>query len=109
MTAGEDQTTIENQAISFNGNYTDSGILDTHTIKWEFGDGTVVENELNPTYTYTNLGTYTATLTVTDKDGGTRSDTLRGTPSSGETVAAEAEFNKVSGGGSILRKDISES
>ncbi|WP_416350892.1 PKD domain-containing protein [Rivularia sp. UHCC 0363] len=77
VTAGEDQTTIDFQAITFNGNYTDPGILDTHTIRWEFGDGTVVENELNPNYTYTNPGTYTATLSVTDKDGGSSSDTLQ--------------------------------
>jgi len=31
---------------------------------------------LNPNHTYTNPETYTATLIVTDKDGGTSSDTL---------------------------------
>ena len=76
VNAGDDQTAIENQEIIFNGNYTDPGILDTHTIEWDLGDGTVVENELNPTHTYTTPGSYIATLTVTDSDGGTDSDTL---------------------------------
>ncbi len=76
VNAGDDQTAIENQEITFNGNYTDPGILDTHTIEWDLGDGTVVENQLNPTHTYTTPGSYIATLTVTDSDGGTDSDTL---------------------------------
>ncbi|NJO63026.1 MAG: PKD domain-containing protein [Richelia sp. RM2_1_2] len=77
VNAGDDLSTIENQAITFNGNYTDPGILDTHTISWDFGDGTVVEDILAPTHIYTTPGAYTATLTVTDKDGGTDSDTLQ--------------------------------
>ena len=86
--AGEDRTAIENQEITFNGNYTDPGILDTHTIAWDFGDGTVIRSEgvregesegviyFKPTHTYLTPGSYIATLTVTDSDGGTDSDTL---------------------------------
>lgn len=37
---------------------------------WLFGDGTV-STAANPAHTYTNVGTYTATLTVTDNQGAT--------------------------------------
>ncbi|MCE9518325.1 MAG: PKD domain-containing protein [Verrucomicrobia bacterium] len=37
---------------------------------WLFGDGTV-STSANPAHTYTNVGTYTATLTVTDNQGAT--------------------------------------
>jgi PKD repeat protein len=74
--AGNDVTIDEGQAIAFNATYNDPGILDTHTINWDFGDGSTTNATLTPTHIYANNGTYTAKLTVTDKDGGITSDTL---------------------------------
>ncbi|MFA5366979.1 MAG: PKD domain-containing protein [Dehalococcoidia bacterium] len=63
--------------ISFNGSFTDPGTLDTHTIVWNFGDGTpAVTGTLTPTHAFTAGGSYTVTLTVTDDDGGIGADTL---------------------------------
>ena len=39
--------------------------------EWDFGDGTPVSNEANPTHTYESAGTYTVSLKVTDNRGGT--------------------------------------
>ena len=36
---------------------------------WNFGDGSSVQNELNPSHTYAAAGEYTVTLTVTDNGG----------------------------------------
>ena len=43
---------------------------DDMTIEWDFGDGTI-SDELSPDHTYTEPGSYTATLTATDNDGET--------------------------------------
>jgi PKD repeat protein len=43
---------------------------DDMTIEWDFGDGTT-SDELSPEHTYTEPGSYTATLTATDGDGET--------------------------------------
>lgn len=75
VTAGDDQTIDEGQSVTFNSNFTDAGILDTHTIIWDFGDGTTSYNILNPTHTYADNGNYTATMIVTDSDNATSSDT----------------------------------
>ena len=46
------------------------------TSSWNFGDNSSVSNEANPTYTYLSPGTYTATLTVTDEQGLSSTDTV---------------------------------
>ncbi|MEJ2709400.1 MAG: PKD domain-containing protein, partial [Anaerolineales bacterium] len=42
---------------------------------WDFGDGSN-STEANPSHTYTSIGTYQATLTVTDDDGASHSALL---------------------------------
>ncbi|MCC5615423.1 PKD domain-containing protein [Nostoc sp. CHAB 5836] len=74
--AGTDFTANEGQTVTFNGTYTDPGILDTHTYTWDFGDGNTINGTLTPTHIYANNGTYTAKLTITDFDGSVSNDTL---------------------------------
>lgn len=54
--------------------------------EWNFGDGTPVSTEQNPTHTYAAAGTYTVTLTVTDGQGMTNAyslgQTVQGLPTS---------------------------
>ncbi len=61
-----------NQPLSFAGSATDPGQADMaagFTYQWNFGDGTGGTGA-NPSHTYANEGTYTATLVAMDKDGG---------------------------------------
>ncbi|MCP3923300.1 MAG: PKD domain-containing protein, partial [Desulfobacterales bacterium] len=80
--AGPNQASDEGDEVAFAGSFTDPGVLDTHTVEWDFGDGGTASDTLTPTHTYAddgppaNGGAYTATLTVTDDDGGVGGDTL---------------------------------
>ncbi len=66
------------EAISFTGNYTDPGALDTHTSRWNFGDstsssasyGAAGAGNVSASHAYGAPGTYHVSLTVTDDDGG---------------------------------------
>jgi hypothetical protein len=87
VNAGPDSTTLTVTPIVFNGSFTDPGSLDTHTIQWDFGDGSQATGTLTPSHAFTNAGIYTATLTVTDDDGGVGQDTLR------VTVNAQANLS----------------
>ncbi len=55
--------------------FTDPGFLDTHEISWATGDGAVLPYQdtatwIPPHYTYVNEGSFSATATVRDDDGG---------------------------------------
>jgi PKD repeat protein/glucose/arabinose dehydrogenase len=55
-------------------NFSSEGSLDPDPgdsirFEWDFGDGTPVSTESNPTHTYTQAGRYTARLTVFDSTG----------------------------------------
>jgi hypothetical protein len=73
-------------AVTFSGDFTDPGILDTHTAYWDWGDGTsstgvVTESDgsgdATRQHTYALPGDYTIALVVTDKDGGHDSGSMQ--------------------------------
>jgi PKD repeat protein len=74
--AGADQIITDGSEVKFIGSFNDPGTLDTHEIKWDFGDGTGAEGTLTPVHKYAGKGNYTARLTVADDDGGIGSDTV---------------------------------
>jgi hypothetical protein len=68
-------TSLQNAPVTFAGTFADAGTADTHTIVWNYGDGTsqtfaaTAANALTPSHAYATAGTYTATMTVTDSGG----------------------------------------
>jgi hypothetical protein len=65
--------------ISTSADFSDPGVLDTHTALWDWGDGSTSPGVVSETsgsgsvsasHIYAAAGLYTLTLTVTDKDGG---------------------------------------
>jgi len=76
VNAGLDQIAAPGEEVHFSGSFTDPGVVDTHTIIWDFGDSTTATDTLTPTHIYSEAKKYTVTLTVTDDDGGVGIDTL---------------------------------
>jgi len=78
VTAGPDTTAAWERPVQFNGSATDPGTADqsTLTFTWEFGDGSPsASGGSSVIHRYSTPGDYDARLTVTDKDGGSSSDT----------------------------------
>ncbi|HKQ99899.1 MAG TPA: ExeM/NucH family extracellular endonuclease [Pyrinomonadaceae bacterium] len=81
LTASPNPATV-NGAVNFSATFTDADASDTHTATWQWGDstssaGTVSGNSVNDSHTYTAVGTYTATLTVTDSHNNTDMATVQ--------------------------------
>lgn len=89
VNAGSDLEVTAGDLVSFSGNFSDSGWLDTHTVEWNFGEGTLEagsiseENEypsstgkVSGSFSYFDAGEYTVTLNVSDDDGGIGQDQL---------------------------------
>lgn len=84
--------------------FTDAGTTDTHTVSWEWGDGTTSSGTTTTasgagtaegTHTYAATGVYTVTATVTDDDGGRDSKSFQ------YVVVFDPEGGFVTGGGWI--------
>lgn len=75
VTVGADITITNDTPITLTAQVIDPG-TDTFTYLWDFGNGDT-STALTPTYAYTETGLYTVTLTVTDDNGDSGSDTLR--------------------------------
>jgi PKD repeat protein len=62
--------------VDFDGSGSTDSDGSISTYAWDFGDGSQISNLQNPTHTYTTAGIYMATLTVTDDEGATNTDTV---------------------------------
>ncbi|OGW40848.1 MAG: hypothetical protein A2Y97_13865 [Nitrospirae bacterium RBG_13_39_12] len=84
---------VAGSPISFSsaGSYDPDGSIVSYL--WTFGDNTQPSNEPNPTHTYATAGVYTATLTVTDNQGATGTDTATVNVVSGGNQPPVAEAN----------------
>ena len=107
--AGDAYSGIAGEAVQFNG----AGSSDTdgtiESYAWTFGDGGTAAG-VAPTHIYTEAGSYTAQLTVTDNGGDTDISTAQVSISAAEeyTVLSYDDFesgwgNYTSGGGDCLR------
>lgn len=77
VNAGPDTTADWGRLVAFNGQATDPGAGDQSTLQysWDFGDGTPsATGGPSVVHAYAAPGSYIATLTVTDKDGGSNAD-----------------------------------
>jgi PKD repeat protein len=73
--AGEDQYAYAGYEVCFDGSnsYDPNGNIVNYT--WDFSDGSPLGYGVNPIHCFTNSGWKTVTLTVTDNDGRTDTDT----------------------------------
>ncbi|HPT01951.1 MAG TPA: PKD domain-containing protein [Bacteroidales bacterium] len=60
--------------VVFQVDTTVTNLADITAYDWDFGDGTAHSPMANPSHDYTNAGTYTVTLVITDINGCTNSD-----------------------------------
>ncbi|MGD9635353.1 MAG: beta strand repeat-containing protein [Pirellulales bacterium] len=94
LTVVQNQTVNEGSLLNLTGvnspsigTFVDQGILDSHTAKIDWGDGTPLDGptimtvngvgKLGASHTYADDGVYTVTVTLKDDDGGTHTQTFQ--------------------------------
>jgi hypothetical protein len=94
-----------NTTITTSADFTDPGVLDTHTATWDWGDGDITPGIVQETggsgtvtgdHTYTTQGVFTLDLAVEDNDGGVGGDSHQ------YIVVYNPEGGFVTGGGWIM-------
>lgn len=83
--AGSNKTAKVGQAVSFNGSGSSDSDGTIISYIWDFGDGQTSVGSV-VSHTYSVAGTYTASLTVTDNNGATDTDTVLVTISESTTT-----------------------
>ena len=79
--AVSNQVGNEGRAVTLNAVFTDEDVSDTHTASINWGDGTSdnidpATSPMTTSHVYADDGTYTVTVTVTDDEGASVSDTI---------------------------------
>ncbi|WP_283401380.1 PKD domain-containing protein [Halobellus salinus] len=101
--AGSDRLTTEGAEISFDGSASsDNEGIDSY--EWDFGDGTT-SSGAQTTHTYTDNGTYTVELTVTDDAGNDGTDSVTVTVQSATQTSSENQTD--TGGNETTDSDYS--
>ena len=77
------ETVVVNETVQFTSTSSDAD-GDSLTYTWDFGDGSALSSEKDPTHIYTKVGLYNVTLKVSD---GTDNDTITKTVNVGVKVA----------------------
>ncbi|MDP9353014.1 MAG: PKD domain-containing protein, partial [Chloroflexota bacterium] len=103
---GVDQTLVWGQNLAMTPSMNDAGAVDRLSLvcKWDFRDGRTVQvsgcNATNArvAHAYANPGTYTASLTVTDKDGASAKDSLRAVVQKRDTFSQALSARNLLGG-----------
>ena len=72
-----DEEGDEGEALSWTLSWSDPGAQDTHTVQWDPGDSSGPQSGGdNFSHSYAQNGSYSLSVTVSDDDGGTTSDSL---------------------------------
>ncbi len=91
----------EGGTVNFTAQIEDPGPLDTHTVSWDFDDGSS-SDELKATHRFLDDGNYIVVLTVTDNSGGTNTTTFRVSVSNVRPVlTATVNTTETDEGGSV--------
>ena len=81
--------------VDFSGTGSSDPDDDQLTYQWDFGDGSTPAQGANAQHTYQSAGSYTASLTVSDGQGGTDTDSVTivvDDPDGGETSCPTGQF-----------------
>jgi len=80
VNAGEDRTVTEGSSVDLSALISDTGLADTHSLLWHVSasNGQLIADGTGEHMIFVPMddGVYTVTVTATDNDGGTGSDTM---------------------------------